>query len=89
MADVAVLAQSPLADQPDDSAQQVSQVLLQASKRHISASDTGDSLSVHVHIVVHCLHSSSCCTCQSRHAIDSLCLEQAFRGPVWSIADML
>ncbi len=81
MADVAVLAQSPLAEQPDDTAQQVSQNLLQASKRHISASDTGDSLSVHVHIVMHCLHSSSCCTCQSRHAIDNPYLEQATQGP--------
>ncbi len=30
MADVAVLAQSPLAEQPDDNAHQVSQTLLQA-----------------------------------------------------------
>jgi len=45
MADVAVLAQSPLAEQPDDNAQQVSQILLQASNRQVSARDTGDSLS--------------------------------------------
>jgi len=49
MADVAVLAQSPLAEQPDDNAQQVSQTFLQASDCQVSARDRGESLPVCPH----------------------------------------
>jgi hypothetical protein len=76
MADVAVLAQSPLAEQPDDTAHQVSHILLQTAKFLLVTQEKAtERLSLFVHM--QCLHSSSCCKCQSRHAIDNLCLEQA------------
>lgn len=49
MADVDVLAQSPLAQQADDSAHQVSHILLQASNCQVLARGTGASLSVGPH----------------------------------------
>ena len=80
MADVDVLAQSPLAEQADDSAHQVSHILLQASNCQVSAHDTGESLSV-------CPHAMPFTAAAAVHVslymqLTLVALRRPFRGPV-------
>ncbi len=77
MADVAVLAQSPLAEQPDDTAHQVSHTVLQAFQPAKFLLVTP--------VYSHALPSQRqagccCCTCQSYIQLTLFVLTYKFRG---------
>lgn len=77
MADVAVLAQSPLAEQPDDTAQQVRLCCKLQSAQFVLLTLETASLFVRAH----CLHSSSCCKLGLGMQLTIFVLSRPIRGP--------